>query len=316
MTSDMKDLVIVGGGPAGLSAAIYAQRSMLDTLVIEREAVGGQTVLTTEIDNYPGLPNTDGFTLAEAFEKQAKDLGATLLSDTVYSIEHDKTSAIFTLTTSEQEIHSKTVIFAAGAQPRKAGFEGENEYRGRGVSYCATCDGMFYRNKHVFVIGGGNTAVEDAIFLTKFAEHVTMIVRKDHMRAQAWLQNELEKNEKLDVKYLTSIVAVSGDGESLNQITFRNNDTNETYTETYDPASIGIFVMVGRVPETNLIDALVEKVDGGYAKTDAHMATKTPGLFVAGDCRDTPLRQIITAASDGAIAATAVASFLGQPVDR
>ena len=173
---------------------------------------------------------------------------------------------------------------------------------------------MFYRGKHVFVIGGGNSAAEEALFLARLASKVTVIVRKDHLRAQAAVVRELEQNEKVELRLLTSVVAVDG-GELPGSVTFRDNATGSTYVETLDEGSFGIFVLVGRVPETELVSGLVELDESGYAVTDERMATRTPGLFVAGDARAKPLRQIVTAASDGAVAATSVAAYLGLPVE-
>ena len=286
----VKDLVIVGGGPAGLSAAIYARRSLLDAVTLEREALGGQAILTSEIDNYPGLPHTDGFTLSDMTDRHRGE-------DVV-----------------EPAYDAATVILAAGARPRHAGFDGEQRFAGHGVSYCATCDGMFYRGKHVFVIGGGNSAAEEALFLARLASKVTLIVRKDHLRAQAAVVRELEQNEKVELRLLTSIVALDG-GDLPSSVTFRDNATGSTHVETYEEGSFGVFVLVGRDPETELVRELVDVDDAGYVVTDERMATRTPGLFVAGDARVKPLRQIVTAASDGAVAATSAAAYLGLPVE-
>ena len=313
-STSKKDLVIIGGGPAGLSAAIYAQRSLLDAVTLEREALGGQVILTSEIDNYPGMPHTDGFSLTDAMHNQALDLGARIEMDVVESIERLDGSEGFIVRAMGSTYTSKTVILAAGAQPRKAGFEGEDRFSGRGVSYCATCDGMFYRGKLVFVIGGGNSAAEEALFLTRFASKVVLIVRKDHLRAQAAIAEELERNEKVEIRYLTNVTAVDGE-ELLGSITLRNNETGELHTESYPEGSFGVFVFVGRNPETQLVQGLVETDKSGYVLTNDRMETSTPGLYVAGDARSKPLRQIITAASDGAIAATSAASYLGRPLE-
>ena len=309
-----KDLVIVGGGPAGLSAAIYAQRSLLDAVTLEREALGGQTILTSEIDNYPGLPHTDGFTLSDAMRAQAEDLGAQIVMDPVSSIERDESTGRFVVEASSARYDAAAVILAAGARPRKAGFEGEDRFSGRGVSYCATCDGMFYRGKQVLVVGGGNSAAEEALFLARLASKVTLVVRKDHLRAQAAVVRELESNERVELRLLTSIVAIDGD-ELPTSLTLRDNATGETRVETFDEGSFGVFVLVGRDPETELVEGLCDLDGAGYALTDERMATRTPGLFVAGDARSKPLRQIVTAASDGAVAATSAAAYLGLPVE-
>lgn len=314
MSDKVLDLVIVGAGPAGLTASIYAQRAMLDSVVLEQEAVGGQIMLTADVDNYPAVPHTSGFELADAMRCQAEDLGARIVSDQASSITQDPETKIFTVTAAEGTYESKTVILAGGATPRHAGFEGEEKLGGHGVSYCATCDGMFYRNKQVFVIGGGNSALEEALFLTRFASKVTVIVRKDHVRAQAAVLKKIEENEKVEVRYMTSVVKL--EGETLPEsITFRNNETGEETTETYTAGSFGVFVFVGRVPATKLIEGMADLDERAYAVADETGKTKTPGLFVAGDIREKKLRQIVTATADGANAATAAAEYLGQHID-
>ena len=314
MNAEKKDLVIIGGGPAGLSAAIYARRSLLDAVTLEREALGGQMILTSEIDNYPGVPNADGFGLVEAMQAQAEGLGARIELDPVESLELAGESGRFLVRAAGGTYDAASVIVAAGAQPRYAGFDGEERFQGHGVSYCATCDGMFYRNKHVFVIGGGNSAAEEALFLARLASKVTVVVRKDHLRAQAAIVEELERNERVELRLMTSVVALDG-GELPSSITLRDNRTGKTTVETYDEGSFGVFVLVGRVPETSLLEGLVDLDEAGYALTDDRMATRTPGLFVAGDARAKPLRQIVTAAADGAVAATSAAAYLGLPVE-
>lgn len=313
MSDTKKDLVIIGAGPAGLSAAIYAERSLLNAITLEQEAVGGQVILTNEVDNYPGVPHTDGYTLMDTMRKQAEELGAEIAMSNVTSLNHLE-DGTFEVSTPDNRYVSKAVIVAGGATPRHAGFAGEESFSGHGVSYCATCDGMFYRNKQVFVIGGGNSAAEEALFLTRFASQVTMVVRKGHLRAQAAIAKELEDNPKVSVRLNTSVVRVEGD-QLLKSITFRDNLTGAEHTESFDEGSFGVFVFVGRVPATELVAGLA-KVDGqGYVVTNDRMETSTPGLFAAGDIREKPLRQIVTAAADGAVAATCAASYLGRPIE-
>lgn len=308
------DLIIIGGGPAGLSAALYASRSLLDAVTLEREAIGGQMMLTSDVDNYPGVPSANAFDLVDAMRSQAEGLGARIEMAPVTSIKYDVKTSLFRVSTPSDEHLAPSVVAALGARPRTAGFVGEREFTGRGVSYCATCDGMFYRNKHVFVIGGGNSAAEEALFLSRIARRVTMVVRKDHLRAQSALVAELERDEKVEIRYLTSIVAVEGD-ELPGVITFRDNALGRDYVETYDEGSVGIFVLVGREPESGLLAGLVDLDESGYVLTDERMGTRTPGLYVAGDVRSKPLRQIVTAAADGAVAATSAAAFLGRPIE-
>ena len=303
------DLIILGGGAAGLTAAIYATRAGIDALTIEQGAFGGQITTTDEVDNYPGIEGVSGAELGTKFQDHAENLGAKFAYDAISSVSFDEKESRFSLVGDEGTYQSKTLVYAAGATPRKA--EGEDLFRGRGVSYCATCDGMFYTGKHVFIIGGGNSACEEAVFLSRFASDVTMIVRKDHLRAMSSGIRQVKQNEKITVRYLTSITRL--EGETLpTSITFRDNVSGEEHVETFDPGSFGIFVSVGHVPQSGLVRDLVELSPDGSIVTDDSMATKTPGLFCAGDVRTKPLRQVITAAADGAIAATSSALFLGE----
>lgn len=307
------DLIILGGGAAGLTAAIYATRAGIDALTIEQGAFGGQITTTDEVDNYPGIEGVSGAELGTKFQDHAENLGAKFAYDAISSVSFDEKESRFSLVGDEGTYQSKALVFAAGATPRKAGFEGEDLFRGRGVSYCATCDGMFYTGKHVFIIGGGNSACEEAVFLSRFASDVTMIVRKDHLRAMSSGIRQVKQNEKIAVRYLTSITKL--EGETLpTSITFKDNVSGEEHVETFDPGSFGIFVSVGHVPQSGLVREIVELSPDGSIVTDDSMATKTPGLFCAGDVRTKPLRQVITAAADGAIAATSAALFLGELV--
>lgn len=304
------DTLIIGGGPAGLTAAIYATRAGLTTALVEQGVFGGQIATTDIVDNYPGLEGITGAELGAKLHEHAENLGAEVIYDTVTSLTRQD-DGMFIIKGYEGEIEAHTVIYAAGAEPRSAGFEGESTFKGRGVSYCATCDGMFYANKQVYIIGGGNSACEEALFLARFASKVTMVVRKDHLRAVKTLRDRVSAHDKIEVRYLTSIKKISGE-QLPSELVFVNSETGEETAETFEPGSFGIFVSVGHKAQTDLITSYVELADDGSVITDEHMATKTPGLFVAGDVRNKVLRQVITAASDGAIAATSAAAYLGS----
>lgn len=307
------DLVIIGAGPAGLTAAIYADRAAVDALTVEQGNFGGQLNLTDLVDNYPGIESVSGFELAQKMHAHAEHLGAKFSFDIVESLSHDPETGLFTLQGMGEAYQAKTVILASGGTPRPAGFVNEDVFAGHGVSYCATCDGMFYKDKRCFVVGGGNTACEEADFLTRFASQVTMVVRKDHMRAQAELIRKVQENPKIDVRYECAIDALEGD-EMPSAIVFRNTKTGETWREEFEPGSFGVFVFIGSIPTSQLAEGLAEKNANGEILTNDRMETKTPGLYAAGDVREKPLRQIITACADGAQAATSAALFLGNMV--
>ena len=310
MTTDHPiDVAIIGGGPAGYSAAIYAARANLTTMVFEQGMSGGQIATTNEIENYPGIPLLSGAELGERFQQHAEGLGAQMEWSMVSGIDYDADAAKFTIHHDRGDTEAKSVIACMGATPRPAGFVGEDTYRGRGVSYCATCDGMFFRSKHVFVIGGGNAACEEALFLSDIASSVTIVLRRDQFRAPDGVVKKALAKDNISVRYQTSIVELSGDTMPTT-ITFKDNATGETYAETFDPGSFGIFVFTGTQPHTELIDHLVDLASDGGILTDESMATRTPGLFAAGDIRSKRLRQVVTAVSDGAIAATSAYAFL------
>ena len=304
------DLIIIGGGPAGYSAALYGARASLDTFVIERGMPGGQIATSDLIDNYPGIPECSGAELGQRFADHAHRAGATSTYGAVQRIARDD-EGWFTVETDMESYRARAVVVATGANPRKAGFEGEDTFRGRGVSYCATCDGMFYHGKHVFIIGGGNTAVEEALYLSKIAERVELIVRKPAFRASHGMVGRLVAHENISVRYQTRIARVSGD-TLIQSITFEDTATGVQHNETFDAGAVGIFVATGHDPATELVQDLVELAPDGGVITDARMATSTPGLYCAGDLRSTPLRQVITATSDGAIAAVSAYQFLEE----
>lgn len=283
-TNQLIDVAIIGGGPAGYAAAIYTARANLSTTVIEQGMSGGQIATTNEVENYPGIPLLSGVELGERFQQHAEGLGAQVEWSMVTGIDYDADASLFTVHHDTGETIARSVIACMGATPRPAGFVGEDAYRGRGVSYCATCDGMFFRGKQVFVIGGGNAACEEALFLSDIASNVTIVLRRDQFRAPDGVVQKVLAKDNISVRYQTSIVALSGEAMPTT-ITFKDNATAETHTETFEPCSFGIFVFTGTQPHTELVEHLVDLAPDGGIVTDDSMATRTPGLFAAGDIR-------------------------------
>ena len=308
-TNQLIDVAIIGGGPAGYAAAIYTARANLSTTVIEQGMSGGQIATTNEVENYPGIPLLSGVELGERFQQHAEGLGAQVEWSMVTGIDYDADASLFTVHHDTGETIARSVIACMGATPRPAGFVGEDAYRGRGVSYCATCDGMFFRGKQVFVIGGGNAACEEALFLSDIASNVTIVLRRDQFRAPEGVVQKVLAKDNISVRYQTSIVELSGEAMPTT-ITFKDNATGETHAETFEPGSFGIFVFTGTQPHTELVEHLVDLAPDGGIVTDDSMTTRTPGLFAAGDIRSKRLRQVVTAVSDGAIAATSAYAFL------
>lgn len=303
------DVAIIGGGPAGLSAAIYASRALLDVVVVEKGSLGGQILLTNDIENYPGYASTDGYSLVEAMRAQAEGLGVSYIASEVVSLENVTDG--FELRLSDNSLRSRSLIAAMGSSPARAGFAGETEFTGRGVSYCAVCDGMFYRGKHVFVYGGGNSAAEEALFLSKLAAQVTVVFRKDVMRAEKSLVDRLEKQSNISLRPHTVISGVSG-LDLLTEISFRDTQNGHEWNESFLEGAVGLFVCVGYQPHNELVSPFAVLDSRGYIVTDDSMATRTPGLFAAGDCRSKAIRQIVTATSDGAIAGLSAADYLSH----
>ena len=306
-----KDLVIIGGGPAGLSAAIYAQRALLDNVVLEQEAVGGQVILTSEVDNYPGVPHTDGYSLVDAMQSQVKDLGGTIQMEVVRNVE--KNGDDFVVTTSEHEYVAKAVIVSGGATPRHAGFSGEKEFGGRGVSYCATCDGAFYRNKTVAVVGGGNTALEEALYLSLLCRTVYLIHRSDALTGEEMLQKRVSESGNIRTLFNTRILALHGSA-NLEYLELETSGQSSGYTEILRVD--GLFAAIGQIPRNEIFSSVVGLDENGYIIADDSCHTGTEGIFAAGDCRTKQLRQLITAASDGAVAATEAIRFLNKQKNR
>lgn len=305
-TTDIYDVIIVGSGPAGMTAAIYTGRSLLKTLLLEKIGSGGQAALTELIENYPGFPHgINGYELSQRMEEQAKNFGASFEYADVQKITRDD-KGLFHVHTESREFLSKTVIIATGASPKKLGIPNEEKFIGRGISFCATCDASFYRDKVVAVIGGGDSAVEEGMYLTKFAKKVYLIHRRDQLRAAKIVQERAFKTPGMEFIWNTIVEEVKGEN-FLEAIKLKNVKTGET---SWLEVS-GMFLYIGLYPNTSFLEG-VNCDEQGYILTDEMMRTNIPGLFAAGDCRHTPLRQVITAASDGAIAAYAVEKYLEE----
>lgn len=294
----MVDVIIIGAGPAGLTAAIYAGRAGRSALVLESAMVGGQAGLTNEIENYPGFPDGIlGVDVGMQMEKQAKKFGAEVRSTQVLSIAERGANKV--VVTPDGELECRAVIVATGAKPRLMSVPGEQELTGMGVSYCATCDGFFYRGKDVAVVGGGDTALSDAMYLANLANKVYLVHRRDELRGVKHLQQKVQ--ELSNVEMVLSHIPVSVNGtESVESLTVQDVSTKQNR----DLAVAGIFVAVGTIPNTALFEGTLDLDKNGYIITDTRMNTSLPGVFAAGDVRNTPLRQVVTACADGAIAAS------------
>ena len=304
---NMYDVAVIGGGPAGLTAALYLARARYRVVVIEKEKFGGQITITHEIVNYPGVECASGVELTEAMRKQAENFGAEFMLSSVESL--DIAGDIKTVHTDRGIIKCFGILLATGAHPRMVGFRGEEEFRGRGVAYCATCDGEFFTGKEVFVVGGGFAAAEEALFLTKYASHVTILIRRDGFSCAQSVADVALNHPKITVLTNTEVVDVTGDS-TLRAIRYRNKLTGEV-TEHRAPEgdNIGVFVFAGYAPATDLIKELVETTPDGYVVTNRSMKTSLDGLYAAGDVCVKPLRQVVTAVSDGALAATELEKY-------
>lgn len=298
------DIIILGGGPAGLSAAIYAARSAAKTAIIDISMLGGQPSNYLELENYPGFAKIGGYDLMEKFEEHADMFGIQKFPmEEIQSV--DLTSDIKTVTTLNGEFKAKSIIIATGAQSKKLGVEGEKEFVGRGVSYCAVCDGAFYKDKVVAVVGGGNAAVEEACYLTKFASKVYLIHRRDELRADKIVQERAFKNEKLEFIYDTIVNKINGE----NLVKYATIENVKTH-EIKDLAIDGIFPYIGFEPNADLFTGQVKQDKNGFIIVDEAMQTSVKGVYAIGDVRVTPLRQVITAAADGAIAAVYAGRYI------
>lgn len=297
-------MIVVGGGPAGYTAALYAARAGLSVLVLEKLTPGGQMGITPQVDNYPGFPEgIDGFTLSMNMKQGAERFGAKSKLETVTGLDLSGTEK--RVKTAKNEYTAGAVILATGASPRELGLPNEQALRGKGVSYCATCDGMFYRGKRVAVVGGGNTAVSDALYLSRLCERVALIHRRDTLRASKVYLGPLQEAENIDFFWNSEVTELLGD-EKLSGVKLRN----KTDGAEEELSCEGLFVAVGRQPESDLFAGALELTEQGYVKADETTRTNLPGVFAVGDLREKPLRQIVTAAADGAVAAEQAELYL------
>ena len=307
MEEKIFDLIILGGGPAGLNAALYAKRGGIDVAIIDTSSVGGQPVNYLEIENYLGFPTIQGWELAEKFEQHIDKFNIQKFqNEEIQNV--DLTSTIKTVQTLKNKYLAKTIIIATGASPKKLGIRGEDEYIGKGVSYCAVCDGAFYKNKTVVVIGGGNAAVEEGIYLTKFAEKVYIMHRRDELRADKIIQERAFDNEKIEFIFDSIPLEIVGDSKKVNLIQYKNVKTGEIKTLNVD----GVFPYIGFSPNTEFFNAQLVQNEFGFIRVDENMRTSEVGVFAAGDVRRTPLRQVITAVADGAIAGMSAVKYLEE----
>lgn len=299
---NLYDVVVIGGGPAGLTAALYLARARYRVVVVEKNHFGGQITITAEVVNFPGVERTSGAALTESMRKQAESFGAEFLLAEVTGL--DLTGDVKTVRTSRCDLKCFGVLLATGAHPRIVGFQGEEQFRGRGVAYCATCDGEFFTDKDVFVVGGGFAAAEESVFLTKYARHVTILIRGDGFTCAQATADAARNHEKITVLTNTVVEEVSGD-TALRFIRYRNTRTGQvTKHHAADGEAFGVFVFAGYEPATELVQGLAELDEQGYVLTDRSQKTTADGLYAAGDVCVKPLRQVVTAVGDGALAAT------------
>ena len=298
-------VLILGAGCAGLTAGIYAARAGKRVLVLEHSLPGGQAALTAEIDNYPGVPETDGVSLMQRMEQQAKACGAEILCTSVLSVN----PASKTVETEQGRVTADALILATGAVPRKLGIPGEEKFQGRGVSYCAACDGFFYRGKDIYVVGGGNSAAEEGLHLAEIGKRVYLLVRKNVLKCDAAIRDRLLRDPKIEIMYHRELVEIQGEN-AIEALLLRDTETGEL---TRVPAmGCGVFLFIGYRPATELFAGKLEMDETGYLLTDEQLRTSAAGVFAAGDVRKKQLRQIVTAVSDGAIAAVQACSFLSD----
>lgn len=312
---EIYDVIIIGGGPAGLTAALYAARAKMTTLMIEKEKEGGQMTNTQEVANYPGsIINATGDSLSNRMVEQCQEFGAEIQKDSVLEVKLH--GDIKEIVGEKQRYQAKSVIITTGASPRLLNCPGEKEFTGKGVSYCATCDADFFTDLEIFVIGGGDSAVEEALLLTKFGKKVTVVHRRDELKAAKSIQEKAFKHPKIDFIWNTSVDEIKGEG-LVQSIVLKNLKTGEIseYKAKEEDGTFGIFVFVGYLPETHLFNGIVDMDEAHYIKTDENMKTNVEGVFAAGDCRAKSLRQVVTAVADGAIAAIQAEKYVDHKFD-
>lgn len=310
--SNLYDVIIIGGGPAGLSAGLYAGRAKMKTLMLEGGKVGGQIVITHLIENYPGsISEETGPSLIERMEKQFLSFGGELKREQVIGV--DFSGKVKKVKTDGGEYEAKAIIIATGAKPRPLGLSNEQEYSGKGISYCATCDASFFEDFEVFVIGGGDTAVEESLYIAKFARKVTIVHRRDELRAAKSIVEKAMANEKIHFIWDSVVDSIGGDG-IVSEMTLRNVKTGELTKIEADEndGMFGLFVMVGYLPQTDVFEGIIDRNEGNYIIAGEDLKTNVEGVFAAGDCRTKALRQVVTATSDGAVAAVNVERYIGE----
>jgi len=299
------EIVIIGGGPAGLAAGLYAARARRKTVLLEKGVIGGQIALTELVENYPGVPSINGFDLAQAMLNQAESYGLEVEYAETTGIEQD--GRLWLVRTAEDDYVAKAVIVTAGADYNKLGVPGEERLTGRGVSYCATCDAAFFKEQHVAVVGGGDAAMDEGLFTTRFADRVTVIHRRDKLRAGAILQERAFANPKMEFVWNTVVTEILGE-DGVTGVSLHNRETGEE--STMDVA--GVFIFIGQHPNTGFLGGLVPLDEGGHALVSEWMETELPGLYVAGDARRNSARQVVSSAGDGATAAIAAEHYLSN----
>lgn len=310
MNEKQFDCLILGGGPAGMAAALYAARGNIKTAIIDETILGGQPVNYLEIENYPGFSSIEGWELSEKFEKHIEKFDIEKFTNQEIE-EIDLTGDIKTIKTKSAIYKGKTVILATGANPAKLGIKGEEEFKGRGVSYCAVCDGAFYKDKIAAVVGGGNSALEEAMYLTKFAKKVYIIHRRDEFRADRVIQTRAKANDKIEFILNAQLIEIQGD-KKVQTILYKDLKTNETTSLKVD----GVFPYIGLIPNTALFNGQIIQDERGFIRVDENMRTSTFGVFAAGDVRTTPLRQVVTAVADGAVAGHGAVKYLEEKMEE